>query len=209
MGDEKLERPYDRRAPAGSQDGEKEGIGLSRKDAEEELAKILRSIALGTYQEQEARNPSFEEAAEEYLKWSHGNKAPKSALRDEASIKALSQKFSGFHLREITSKMVEDYKTERAQKRNQKTVNNELACLRHMLNKAIAWGWLKENPVRGVKFFRETLGMPRFLTEEEIVRLLDACERIQGWNKTARLLFSWRSIPDSERGISWLLDGVK
>ena len=146
--------------------------------AEVELGRILDSIGKGTYQEKIENIPTFEEASKEYMKWSRVNKMPSSSERDEICLKALLPVFGKRQLRDITTKMIEDYKTERVKIRNPKTVNHELSLVRHLYNKAILWDYAKENPVKGVKFFRETLPPPRFLSQEEIEKLLDACTTI-------------------------------
>jgi integrase len=55
------------------------------------------------------------------------------------------------------------------------TVNKEVNCLKAMLNKAVAWGYLQTHPLRGLKGLREPPGRLRYLTPEEKARLLDAC----------------------------------
>jgi integrase len=56
------------------------------------------------------------------------------------------------------------------------TINFEVGTLRTILNLAIKWGHLKENPTRGVtKLKVNDSKPPRFLTVEECQRLLDAC----------------------------------
>ena len=54
------------------------------------------------------------------------------------------------------------------------TINRELALLKNLFTKAIAWGHAADNPVKAVKFCRGDNGKVRTLTEEEDVRLL-AC----------------------------------
>jgi len=44
-----------------------------------------------------------------------------------------------------------------------------------MFNKAIAWGYAKDNPIRNVKFLREDNARLRFLEEGEIVKLISCC----------------------------------
>lgn len=57
-----------------------------------------------------------------------------------------------------------------------KTINIELGTLKNMFNRAIEWGYLKENPVRKVKPVKEDDKKPfRFLTLEESEKLLSAC----------------------------------
>jgi integrase len=56
-----------------------------------------------------------------------------------------------------------------------RTVNLELEALRIVLNSAIKWGYLRENPTRHVKFLKEDDKRPlRFLTEDECRRLLES-----------------------------------
>ncbi|MBN2380638.1 site-specific integrase [candidate division WOR-3 bacterium] len=56
------------------------------------------------------------------------------------------------------------------------TCNRKLALLRHMLHKAIDWGYLGENPCEKVKPFKEPPGRIRWLSDRERERLLDAVE---------------------------------
>ncbi len=55
------------------------------------------------------------------------------------------------------------------------TVNRELAVLRHILKRAVAWKYLGRYPLEGLKLLKEPSGRTRFLTEEEIDQLLAAC----------------------------------
>jgi hypothetical protein len=51
--------------------------------------------------------------------------------------------------------MIEEYKQQRIAKVKPGTVNREIALLKHMLNLAITWGMAANNPMKGVKLFRE------------------------------------------------------
>src|SRR5262249_24001510 len=51
--------------------------------------------------------------------------------------------------------------------------NRTVALLRSMFAQAIRWGWLKENPTKGIKFNRENR-RERYLKPDELVRLLEA-----------------------------------
>ena len=53
-------------------------------------------------------------------------------------------------------------------------VNRELTVLKGMCTKAIDWGFLHKNPVKGVKLGKEKSRM-RFLTESEQESLIKAC----------------------------------
>jgi len=63
----------------------------------------------------------------------------------------LNQAFKGKYLFEITPEMIEEYKAERLGKVAPATVNRELACLKHVYTKAIEWGYIRNNPAKGVK----------------------------------------------------------
>lgn len=55
-------------------------------------------------------------------------------------------------------------------------INRYLACLSGLFSRAIEWGLLQgENPLRKVRRFRESPGRLRYLGQEEITQLLDAC----------------------------------
>ncbi len=57
------------------------------------------------------------------------------------------------------------------------TVNKELMRLRHLLNKAIAWGEIRQNPTAGIGRFKEPPEKIAFLdSPEDRVRLLLECE---------------------------------
>jgi integrase len=55
------------------------------------------------------------------------------------------------------------------------TVNREIACLKHLISKAVEWKLLDAIPLKGAKLFKETGRRLRFLTPEECRSLLTAC----------------------------------
>jgi site-specific recombinase XerD len=56
------------------------------------------------------------------------------------------------------------------------TINFEIGTLKSIFNLAIKWGYLDENPTKGVTKLKVTDSKPpRFLTEDECRRLLEAC----------------------------------
>ena len=58
------------------------------------------------------------------------------------------------------------------------TINFEVGALKSIFNLAIKWGYLKENPTKGVtKLKVDDSKAPRFLTQDECRRLLEACPR--------------------------------
>jgi len=152
----------------------REKIGTNRKLALSVLAKRKVEIAENRYLEIHQRSRvSFDDHADEYLDFSKTNK--KSWTRDRTSINNLMAFFGGMELGEITSLMIEQYKAQRKDKVKPGTVNRELSCLKHMFTKAIEWGRAKESPAKTVKLLKENNKRLRYLTTEEIQRLISAC----------------------------------
>ena len=79
---------------------------------------------------------------------------------------------------EAREKEKEDHGSERKARivrphRNRRAVNRDLACLKALFNRCINWNKYEgTNPVRKVKYFKESKGNVRFLTEEEERALL-------------------------------------
>jgi integrase len=88
----------------------------------------------------------------------------------------LKQAFPGA-LRAIARAQAESYVSQRIQQgAAASTVNREMTVLKHMLSRAVRWEYLGANRVAGLKPLREPSGRTRFLSLEEIERLLSACE---------------------------------
>ncbi len=110
----------------------------------------------------------------EYLKKHVSKKRPKT-YREYVSITGkLLRYFGEVYLDQITRYQVEGYQSKRHQEVSVYMVNRELTVLKGMCTKAIDWGFLLKNPVKGVKLGKEKARM-RFLTEEEQESLIKAC----------------------------------
>jgi len=151
-------------------------IGPSKKLALQVLKDVQLKLAkgeyLGIYQEKKI---PFDEYVKKYLVFSKANKAKSSHRRDEVSTDHLISFFKERYIFEITPRLIEKYKIARLEKVGPATVNRELACLKHMYSKAIEWGYVKENPAKGVKLLKEPPGRLRYLSPEEVGSLLDSC----------------------------------
>jgi len=151
-------------------------IGPSKKLALQVLKDVQLKLAkgeyLGIYQEKKI---PFDEYVKKYLVFSKANKAKSSHRRDEVSTDHLISFLKGRYIFEITPRLIEKYKISRLEKVGPATVNRELACLKHMYSKAIEWGYIKENPAKGVKLLKEPPGRLRYLSPEEVNSLLDSC----------------------------------
>lgn len=83
--------------------------------------------------------------------------------------------FRNVYLHEISALDIEKFKSVKVYEVSRTTVNHYLKILKRMFNIAIEWGYAKENPVKGVKFFSEKDSLrERILSTDEEVRLLEA-----------------------------------
>lgn len=120
----------------------------------------------------------FEIFSNRYLEYAKLNKKPKSATRNEVSINMLMPYFKGKLLGSIHPFLVEQYKKMRkGEGRAPATINRDIACLKNMLNKAVEWGYLSQNPIRSVKLLKEDNERMWVLIEKEETKLLEECEQ--------------------------------
>jgi integrase len=125
---------------------------------------------------------TFDELSDHYLTNFQGQK---SFHRWKSQIiRVLRGTFGGKKLSEIVYLDLETFRNHRkatetyaSKPRSEARVNREMAVLKHMLNKAVEWGWLEVSPFkRGSRLmFREKNDRLRFLTHEEADRLLTHC----------------------------------
>ena len=116
-------------------------------------------------------------ATTEFLEWSKVDHARSHHSQQRMIVKShLIPYFGGMRLDEITPKDIEKYKKLRSNKVSHSTVNRELFCLKKLFGKAVEWGEISENPMLGVKTFKETPEKQRLLGLDEVQRLLEECK---------------------------------
>ncbi len=120
--------------------------------------------------------PKFDEFSKQFLEWSLLQHRPKTHELHELNCKTLKRFFRGKYLDEITSEMVEDFKSARKQERIRwakdrsvtgATVNRALTTLKLLYHQAERSGYAVRNPVVGVSMFREPLDSMRVISFEE------------------------------------------
>jgi integrase len=153
----------------------RERIGPDKKLAATVLQKRKVAIAEGKYLEK-ARAPrcTFNELATLYLPWAQVNHRGYVATRSRVAL--LCQAFGDQQLSEITPLKVDEYISQRAMTHKPATVNRDIAVLRHMFRKAMAWGKALSNPAAHVKPLRADNRRLRYLSQEEMTRLLDVAD---------------------------------
>jgi len=191
-------------------------IGINRSVAEAAWAKVQTEIAENKFLDIKRFKPlRFEEFAQQYLR-DHCEVNHRSLKKSSAGrLKTLGTHFNGKLLSEITPQAIEKYKAERRQAVSPATVNRELACLKNFFNKASEWNkWDGANPVRQVRMFKEDNQRERYLTRDEMSKLVESCNGVlkplvvvalhTGMRRGELFGLRWEDI-DFEQGIIWLL----
>ncbi len=114
----------------------------------------------------------FDDFVTEYLKHSQMHKTPAGFALEKVIIRHLLEHFSGKPLEAIRPEDIEHYKMKRLKKVKPATLNRELRVLRALLNKAVQWGHIDESPFKYVKLLKEPPGRIRYLSTDELRRLL-------------------------------------
>lgn len=149
-----------------------------KKLAEKIHAKVLTQLTEGKwFDADQSKTRTFIELKDKYIRERSIHKSGGSQERDRGIFKNLLSFFGDCALAEISSSRVNEYKNMRLQLVHGQTVKKELGVLRNAFNVTIReWEWLRENPVSRVSLPKDPPGRVRYLTSEEIERLLVCSE---------------------------------
>jgi integrase len=150
------------------------GRGINKTVARE-LAGIKRAeILKGEAGISRKRTPlSFDKATEDFISWAKANKRPKTITSYRYCISQLKRSFGGKTLDQIQPFLIEKHKTMRVEEDAAVSANRELALLKTLFNRCIAWRtYSGTNPVKEVKLLKEPKGKLRYLDHEEETKLL-------------------------------------
>jgi len=166
--------------------GERIRYAVGKKsDAVEELDRIKYEVKHGIHRLQ--KKMVFDNLLEEYQQWAKVTKKMSSYKRELTSAKPLLKSFGSRRIDRITHADAEQYQRQRVDgvltingvsrkpKVSNTTANREVIMLKHMLKKAVEWGYLPINPLRNVKLLKEPPGRIRYVKPEEWQRLISAC----------------------------------
>ena len=148
-------------------------LANARKTAKELKAKI----ALGSNPQEEARAAKAVLTLKEFLeeKYTPYAQARKRSFKyDESMIKLrIVPTLGHFRLNELSRHQIQTFHTDlRNESLAPATCDHHLKLLRSALNLAVQWEMLEKNPVAKVPLFREDNKLERYLTDEELNRLL-------------------------------------
>ncbi|MDP2940272.1 MAG: tyrosine-type recombinase/integrase [Candidatus Omnitrophota bacterium] len=166
---------------------QREMVGSNRKLAEIILKKRETEIAENKHLDiKKNYEIKFEDFADEFTRLHVVFLKPSTQKSNKSILKTLKRYFGGLYLYNIGPKDIEMFKAERikAVKKSNKallktlkpaTINRNVALLKCLFNKAVAWGKADKNPLKGMKPLKENNKRLRFLEKNEILKLIDCC----------------------------------
>ena len=160
------------------------------RNAEALLIKRKQSIKEGKMPEIKIiKNHSFNELADDYLKWAERQRAYK---QKKLVVAQLKERFGPLPLRRFDTRLLESFQSERLQAGKKKlkseeivgnkpgTINRHITILKHMFTKAAEWDMVEEEVskrVHKVKLLEEQNARLRYLAKDECDRLIEACDK--------------------------------
>jgi integrase len=148
------------------------------KEAEYVLACRRKEIEEGKLPEFNKGKCKFAQLAKEYdTTWA---KQQKGYGTKKYIIRQLVEEFGNLNVKDLDTMIVERYRSKYLRTRKPATANRMLACLKHMLTKAVDWNMANEETlkrVRKVKFLKENNIRLRFLNADECKRLIGCCPK--------------------------------
>jgi integrase len=191
----------------------------SLQEAKRKIEEIHASIRKGDYIIDRKRY-TFNDFLKRFKEIKEGSGSSYYESTQKYYLPIFSDFFGAMKLYQISPYDIERFKKVRMETpkryggtRSTTTVNRELACLQGLFSKAVTWGMMERNVFSKFKesvFFPEDKGRIRYLTEDEIRRLLDVSPPylrdiikgalLTGLRKGDLLGLRWGDI-DLEKGI--------
>jgi len=156
----------------------------TRREAKEWTLKMESAIRQGRYfGKRECKERTFADLCDRYIS-KELPKNPQSYKKLEKQLLWWKAHLKDYYLCHITSSMISELKdklleekTPRKTLRSHSTANRYLAALSGAFRVAVKeWNWLQENPLSNISRFKEGRSRERFLTVEEIEKLLTVCK---------------------------------
>ena len=149
----------------------------TQKEAEYVLVCRRKEIKEGKLPEFNKGKCKFAELAKEYDTWA---KQQRGYRTKKFIMRQLVEEFGNLNVMDLNTMIVERYQTKHLSTRKPATTNRMMACLKHMLTKAVDWNMANEETlkqVRKVKFLKENNKRLRFLDVDECKRLISCCPK--------------------------------
>jgi hypothetical protein len=154
-------------------------MSTTQRNAEALLINRKKDVLQGKdpLAEKKIKEHAFTELAEHYREWAKRQRGYRTGKK--YFISNLAAFFGRCHVKGITVRMVEEYQSRMlAGGKAPATVNRHVACLKHMITKAVEWEMAPEQTlsrIRKVKQMAEHNRRLRYLSVEECQTLVNTC----------------------------------
>lgn len=149
-----------------------------KRDAELLLTKRKYEIRQGKFDGNPKKDElKFRNFIPQYMDWAKSHKKASTIERNYQFLDHLNPHFSELTLTQIDLISAEKYKKTRiTQEASNATINRERSFLKAVLNKAVKWGIIDQNPLKCMESLPEKHLFNRYLTIDETLALIDVCE---------------------------------
>jgi|GEM_PF-1431184 len=151
---------------------------LETRKESEALLKTRSVIMAALEGQKEKKVPKLAEFAKAYLEYSKRQHRTSTREKRTSRIRKLIENLGSMRLDQIDKRAIRLYYQKRLQEVSPASVNREGSLLSSIMEYACELDFIQENPVRKVKKLRESPVRERYLTPDEIKRLLDACKAL-------------------------------
>lgn len=101
---------------------------------------------------------------------------PKSLKQQTSQLNWWEERLGNLYLSDVSRGLVNEHRDKLAKKTSPANANRYMAVLRHAFNVAVdEWEWIEDSPIRKIKKLKEPRGRARYLSDSELVALLNAC----------------------------------
>ena len=156
-------------------------IQRSLKVKDKKLANFLKKQKEIEIEQGKVKIPSqktIKECFKEYKEWAKARKAPHTFETEIGQLNKFLLPIENGKVKDINTKSIQSFLLDLS-KENKKprTINHYLKAIRNFFNFAISQGYIHENPTKMIKRLKEPKEPPRFLSQEEIRKLLKESQK--------------------------------
>lgn len=141
------------------------------------LAKhIEKQLILGMHAVPDEKTP-IDSFLEQYFPYAEAHKSSKTVLIDRWAIKELGKRIPIRYLQDVTPNQIENFKCAlKDSGLSSNSINIHLRHLSSIFGVAVKWGLLRKNPFSGIPKFKVEKNPPRFLSKDQIEKVLSIAQ---------------------------------
>ena len=162
---------YDAEGKQASTKGRAPDYDTAKKLYREKMTGIAKGDFLGIREEGISLRRFVEE---KYWPTMKGTLSSHEARRSRSILdQHILPRFGDYKLSKVRTEDIDRWQSERIGKASPGTVRKEMMRLKHLLNCAVKWRYIKDSPAKGLQTVIMPSGRVRYLSPEERVKLLD------------------------------------